>query len=86
MGIAGGRARIDHVVAAGSSFTDATYRRRPQSQARKQTLVDLHARPTARYAPGYGLPLGDNTQIAVGMEYEGETGDRAVSTHLRMSF
>ena len=85
-GVTGGRARIDHVVAAGSSFTDAFYRRRPQSLERKHTVIDLHGRPTTRYALGYGLPLGDKTRIAVGLEYEAETGDRAVSTHLRMSF
>ena len=84
--VTGGQARIDHVVAAGSSFTDAFYRGRPQSLERKQTMIDLHGRPTTRYALGYGLPLGDNTRIAVGLEYEGETGDRAVSTHLRMRF
>ena len=85
-GVTGGQARIDHVVAAGSSFTNAFYRGQPQSLERKRTIIDLHGRPSTRYALGYGVPLGDNAQIAVGLEYEEETGDRAASTHLRMSF
>ena len=85
-GVTGGRARIDHVVAAGSSFADAFYRRQPQSLERKRTMIDLRGRPATRYALGYGLPLGDNTQITAGLEYEEESGDRAASAHLRMSF
>ena len=84
--VTGGRARIDHVVAAGSSFADAFYRKEPQSLERKRTVIDLHGRPATRYALGYGLPLGESTQLAVGLEYEEETGDRAASAHLRMSF
>ena len=84
--VTGGRARIDHVVAAGSSFADAFYRREPQSLERKRTVIDLHGRSATRYALGYGLPLGESTQLAVGLEYEEETGDRAASAHLRMSF
>ena len=85
-GVTGGQARIDHVVAAGNSFADAFYRNEPQSLERKQTVIDLHGRPVTRYALGYGLPLGESTQVAVGLEYENETGDRAASAHLRMSF
>ena len=85
-GVTGGRARIDHVVAAGSSFADAFYLREPQSLERTRTVIDLHGRPATRYSLGYGLPLGESTQVAVGLEYEGETGDRAASAHLRMSF
>ncbi len=84
--VTGGQARIDHVVATGSSFTDAFYRGRPQSLERRRTMIDLHGRPTTRYAMGYGVPLGDNARVAVGLEYERETGDRALSTHLRMNF
>ena len=86
VGVTGGRARIDHVVAAGSSFADAFYRREPQSLERKRTLIDLHGRPVTRYALGYGLPLGENAHVAAGLEYEEETGDRAASTYLRMRF
>ena len=85
-GVIGGQAGIDHVVAAGSSFADAFYRREPQSLEQKRTVIDLRASPVTRYALGYGLPLGQSTQVAVGLEYEEETGDRAASAHLRMSF
>ena len=85
-GVTGGRATIDHVVAGGSSFADAFYRRHPQSLERKRTVIGLHGRPATRYALGYGLPLGENVRVAVGLEYEEETADRAASAHLRMSF
>ena len=85
-GVSGGQARIDHVVAVGSSFADAFYRGRPQSLELKRTVIDLRDRPVTRYALGYGLPFGQKAQIAVGLEYEEETGDRAASAHLRMGF
>ena len=85
-GVSGGQARIDHVVAVGSSFADAFYRGRPQSLEQKRTVIDLRDRPVTRYALGYGLPFGQKAQIAVGLEYEEETGDRAASAHLRMGF
>ena len=85
-GVTGGQASIDHVVAGGSSFAEAFYRRLPQSLERKRTVIDLHARPATRYALGYGLPLGDRAQVAVGLEYEEETAERAASAHLQVSF
>ena len=85
-GVTGGRARIEHVVAGGSSFADAFYRREPQSLERKRTVIDLSGRPATHYALGYSLPLSGSTQVAVGLEYEEETGDRAASAHLRTSF
>ena len=84
--VTGGQARIDHVVATGNGFADAFYRRQPQSLERKRTAIDLRRRPAMRYAVGYGLPLRENVQIAVGLEHEQETGDSAASVHLRMSF
>ena len=85
-GVSGGRARIDHVVASGSSFADAFYRGRSQSLERKQTVIDLRGRPVTRYALGYGMPFVGNARVAFGLEYEQETGDRAASAHLRMGF
>ena len=81
-----GQARIDHVVAAGSSFVDAFYRGHPQSLEQRQTVIDLRARPTTRLALGYGLPLRKDTRLALGLEYEGETRNRGISAQLRMNF
>ena len=85
-GVRSGQARINHLVATGSSFVDAFYRGRPQSLERQQTAIDLRARPTTRYALGYGLPVGRNAQFALALEYEGESRDRGVSTYLRMEY
>ena len=84
--VRGGQARIDHVVAAGSSFVDAFYRGHPQSLEQRRTVIDLRARPTTRLALGYGLPLRKDTRLALGLEYEGETRDRGISARLRMDF
>lgn len=85
-GVRGGQARIDHLVATGSSFVDAFHRGSPQSLERRRAAIDLRARPTTRYALGYGLPVGKTAQLALALEYEGESRDRGVSTHLRMDF
>ncbi len=80
------RDTIDHVIAAGSSFADTFDRREPQSRERKRTVIDLRGRPATRQALGYALPLRERRQVAVGLEYEEEAGDRAASAHLRTSF
>lgn len=85
-GVRGGQVRFDHLVATGSSFVDAFYRGHAQSLERRRTAIDLRARPTTRYALGYGLPVGKTAQLALAFEYERESRDRGVSTHLRMGF
>ena len=85
-GVRGGRARIDHFVATGSSFVDAFYRKRPQSLERRRTVIDLSARPVTRYALGYGVPLGKNARFAVALEYEAASRNRGASTRLQMEF
>lgn len=84
--VRGGQARIDHAVATGGSFVEAFYGGRPQTLERRRTSVELSARPTTRYSLGYALPIGRDAQLAVALEYEGESGDRAVSTQFRMEF
>ena len=81
-----GQARINHLVAAGSSFVDAFYRGRSQSLKQQQTAIDLSTRPMIRYSLGYALPLQNNSALAFGLEYEDETRNGGISTQFRMDF
>ncbi|MXX10068.1 MAG: S8 family serine peptidase [Nitrospira sp. SB0677_bin_15] len=81
-----GQARINHLVAAGSSFVDAFYRGRSQSLKQQQTAIDLSTRPMIRYSLGYALSLQNNSALAFGMEYEDETRNGGISTQFRMDF
>ena len=69
------------------AFINALVERTLDKAAIKQAVQErfLPKRP-AVYALGYGLPLGENVHVAVGLEYEQETGDRAASAQLRMRF
>ena len=84
--VRGGRARIDHFVATGSSFVDAFYRGRPQSLERRRTVIDLSARPVTRYALGYGVPLGKSARFAFAVEYEAASRNRGASARLQVEF
>jgi hypothetical protein len=52
----------------------------------RETVVDLRARPTTRYALGYSLPVGRTARIAFGLEHESESRDSGVSAYLRKDF
>lgn len=84
-GVRNGKLRIDHFVATGSSFVDAFYHGHSQSLEQSQTAIDLRVRPTMRYSLGYAVPVQD-TQLAFGLEHEGESGSYAISTQLRVKF
>ncbi len=86
VGVRGGQARIDHLVATGSSFVDAFYRGHPQTLERRQTIVDLRTRPTTSYALGYSRLLVRGTQLAVALEYAGESREYGFSTRLQIDF
>lgn len=81
-----GQARINHLVAAGSSFVDAFYRGRSQSLKQQETTIALSARPMIRYSLGYALPLQNNSALAFGLEYEDETRNGGISTQFRLDF
>ncbi len=81
-----GQARINHLVAAGSSFIEAFYRGRSQSLAQQQTAIDLSARPMIRYSLGYALPIQRNSVLALGLEYEDTTRNGGISTQFQMDF
>ncbi len=81
-----GRARINHLVATGSSFVDAFYRGRSQSLTQQRTAIDLSTCPMIRYSLGYALPLQNNSALAFGLEYEDETRNGGISTQFRMDF
>ncbi len=84
--VRGGQARIDRVVATGAGFADAFYRGEPQVLERQPATVRLSAPATRNYSLGYAMPLGENAALAFGLEYEDESDDRAISTHMRMEF
>ncbi len=84
--VSDGQARINHLVAAGSSFVDAFYRGRSQSLKQQQTAIDLSTRPMIRYSLGYALSLQNNSALAFGLEYEDETRNGGISTQFRMDF
>lgn len=81
-----GQARINHLVAAGSSFVDAFYGGHSQSLRQQQTAIDLSTRPMIRYSLGYALPLQNNSALAFGLEYENESRNGGISTQFRMDF
>ena len=84
--IRGGQARIDRVVATGAGFVDAFYRGEPQSLERRPATVQLRAPATRHYSLGYAMQLGEYAALAFGLQYEDESHDRAISTHMRMEF
>ena len=84
--VRGGQARIDRVVATGAGFVDAFYRGKPQSLERRPATVRLQAPATRHYSLGYAMPLWQNAALAFGLEYEDESDNRAISTHMRMEF
>lgn len=85
-GVRNGKARISRLVATGSSFVDAFYSGGPQSLQRQEATIDLRVRPTTRYSLGYALPVQKSTQLAFGLEYEGESRNSGVSVQLRTDF
>ena len=85
-GVRNGKARISRLVATGSSFVDAFYSGGSQSLQRQEATIDLRVRPTTRYSLGYALPVQKSTQLAFGLEYEGESRNSGVSVQLRTDF
>lgn len=85
-GVRSGKARISRLVATGSSFVDAFYFGGSQSLQRQETTIDLRVRPTTRYSLGYALPVQKRTQLAFGLQYEGESRNSGVSVQLRTDF
>ena len=81
-----GQIRIDHLLATGSSFVDAFYRGHSQSLEQRQTVIDLHARPTMRYSLGYAVPVKRGAQLAFGLEYEDKSRSHGISALLQMNF
>ena len=82
----GGRIRIDHLLATGSSFVDAFYRGHAQSLERRQAVIDLRARPATSYSLGYALPVRKGVRLAFGLEYDGEIRSHGISTQLQVNF
>lgn len=82
----GGRIRIDHLLATGSSFVDAFYRGHAQSLEQRQAVIDLRARPAMGYSLGYALPVRRGVRLAFGLEYEGEIRSHEISTQLQVKF
>ncbi len=86
MGVRSGKARISRLVATGSSFVDAFYFGESQSLQRQETTIDLRVWPMTHYSLGYALPIRKSTQLAFGLEYEGESRNSGVSFQLRADF
>ena len=82
----GGRIRIDHLRATGSSFVDAFYRGHAQSLEQRQAVIDLRARSAISYSLGYALPVQRGVHLAFGLEYEDEIRSHGISAQLQVDF